>query len=414
MMKRWEMIGLLGIITIGIMGLNAPRHSLAEDVTLTFWHTMNEKETPALESIVKEYEAAHPDIHVQLEFIPFTEAQTKFQVAAETGSAPDIMRAEITWTPLYADAGFLLELDDYLSPADRADYLSIPLAYNQYDGKTYGLPQVTDVVALLYNKRLLHEAGHDTPPTTRAEFEQITADVKAKLGIEGFYMRAHAHWFLCFLWAFGGDLVNAEGEIFINNAPSVKALAYLVSQKDRLFPGNTDFSSEYNDMMTAFKEGNVAMLMQGPWGTADILSGPEFADPQNLGLTPFPKGPNGDQGSPVGGHNYVISADTPYPDQAYELIRFINQASYQVQLNVRINVLPTRRSAYEFPEVKNNALAQGFLQQMLVARNRPVIPQGWQLYTALTPAIRDAWRGVKTPQQALDDVAVAWKELFAQ
>ena len=51
---------------------------------------------------------------------------------------------------------------------------------------------------------------------------------------------------------------------------------------------------------------------------------------------------------------------------------------------------------------------------MLVARNRPVIPQGWQLYTALTPAIRDAWRGVKTPQQAMDEVAAAWKDLFAQ
>ena len=410
-MKRW---GISWMILAGIAGGMMIRPCFGEEVTLKFWHTMNEKETPALESIVKEFEAAHPDIHVQLEFIPFTEAQTKFQVAAETGQAPDVMRAEITWTPFYADEGFLLELDSYLSPEDHADYLEIPFAYNQYHGKTYGLPHVTDVVALLYNKRLLKEAGHETPPTTFAEFEQTAADVKAKLGIEGFYMRAHAHWFLCFLWAFGGEMVNADGEIVINSAPSVKALEYLVSQKDRLFPGNTDFSSEYNDMMTAFKEGKSAMLMQGPWATADILSGPAFADPNNLGIAPFPKGPEGEQGSPVGGHNYVISADTPYPDQAYELIQFINQAQYQAQLNARINLLPTRRSAYEFPEVKNNALAQGFLRQMLVARNRPVIPQGWQLYTALTPAIRDAWRGVKTPQQAMDEVAAAWKDLLAQ
>jgi len=413
-MKQLRRQALMLAMITGIAGMFSVRSSFGEDVTLKFWHTMNEKEAPVLEEIVKEFEAEHPDIHVQVEFIPFTEAQTKFQVAAETGSAPDVMRAEITWTPDYADSGFLLELDAYLSPEDKADYLAIPFAYNQYNGKMYGLPQVTDVVALLYNKRLLKEAGHDAPPTTLAEFEQIAADVKAKLGIDGFYMRAHAHWFLCFLWAFGGDLVNADGEIFINQPKSVQALAYLVSQKDKLFPGNTDFSSEYNDMMTAFKEGKTVMLMQGPWGTAEILSGKEFADPTNLGLTPFPKGPNGDQGSPVGGHNYVISADTPYPDQAYELIRFINQAKYQVQLNVRLNLLPTRQSAYEFPEVKNNTLAQGFLEQMKVARNRPVIPQGWQFYTALTPAIRDAWRGVKTPQQALDEVAAAWQELLAQ
>ena len=39
-------------------------------------------------------------------------------------------------------------------------------ASGKYGGKTYAVPQVTDTLGLLYNKKLLSEAGHDAPPAT--------------------------------------------------------------------------------------------------------------------------------------------------------------------------------------------------------------------------------------------------------
>ena len=110
--------------------------------------------------------------------------------------------------------------------------------------------------------------------------------------------------------------------------------------------------------------------------------------------------------------NYVISADTKYPKEAYEFIHFINQPKYQVRFAVQNNLLPPRLSIYEDPEVKSNPIIQGFLAQMKLGRNRPVIPEGAVIYTHLTPNIRAAWRGEKTPKQALDDIAATWKTLL--
>lgn len=413
-MKRHRIwAGLFGVLVccVSMMGSIAAREAAAE-VTLTFWHTMNEKETPTLLSIVEEFQQAHPDIKVNVEYVPYGDAQSKFEIAAQTGAAPDIMRSTVIWVCGFADAGYLLQLDDYISAEEKADYLPVAMAYNIYQGKIWGIPQVTDVVALLYNKRLLKEAGHENPPATLAEMEQVVADVKAKLGIEGFYMRGDAHWFLAFLWAFGGELFDEQRNIYINNEHSLQALEYFVSQKDKLFPGNTDFANDYNDAMTLFKEGKVAMILNGPWATADILTGKEFQDAANLGVAVFPKGPDGHQGSPVGGQNYVISADTKYPKEAYEFIHFINQPKYQVRFAVQNNLLPPRLSVYEDPEVKSNPIIQGFLAQMKLGRNRPVIPEGAVIYTHLTPNIRAAWRGEKTPKQALDDIAATWKTLL--
>jgi len=80
------------------------------------------------------------------------------------------------------------------------------------------------------------------------------------------------------------------------------------------FP-DKDFSNDYGNMQTAFKNGQVAMIVNGPWSTADILSGPAFKSSSNLGVAPVPKGPSG-QGSPVGGHSYVIGRNTQHLDEA--------------------------------------------------------------------------------------------------
>jgi arabinogalactan oligomer/maltooligosaccharide transport system substrate-binding protein len=383
-----------------------------EGASLTFWQTMNEQETETLRTIINEFQAARPEIAVAMEYVPFGDAQNKFKTAAAAGNAPDVIRAEIAWTPEFADLGYLLDITDMVSDADKADYLAAPFAYNKYDGKIWGIPQVTDAPALLYNKALLRQAGYQAPPATLAEMEKVVADVKSKLGIEGFYMRGDSYWLQCFIWAFGGGLIDDSRRVLINNPQSIAGLQYVLDHKGKLFPGDIDFANDYGNAMALFKDGKVAMIINGPWATADVLSGEAFRESANLGVAPFPKGPRGDQGSPVGGHNYTIYSGTLYPESAYTFIEFINQTRFQATLAVKNNLLPTRESAYADSSVKSNAIVQGFLGQMKVATNRPVIPEGGQIYTAFTPAYQAAWRGEKTAKEALDEVAAAWNKLL--
>ncbi len=76
--------------------------------------------------------------------------------------------------------------------------------------------------------------------------------------------------------------------------------------------------------------------------------------------------------------------------------------------------LPTRKSAYEDPDLKKDAILQGFLEQMKVATNRPVIPEGGQIYDAFDKAWTAVLTGTAKPEDAVKDIEKAWKVLLKQ
>lgn len=380
-------------------------------VTLKFWNTMAPEETKVLQTIVDEFQKQNPNIKVDMQTVPFSDAQNKFKLAAQGGDAPDVLRSEIAWTPEFAALGLLLPIDDMISSADKSDYLDAPFNYNKYQGKTYGIPQVTDAPALLYNKRMFKEAGIDKAPATMDEFYE-DAKKLTKNGKYGFYVSADSYFLQPFLYAFGGGTITDSKEILINKPESVEALKFMLKFKqDKLSQPNFDFPNQYKNMMTDFQEGKVAMIINGPWATADILKGKEFSDPKNFGIVPVPAGSKG-QGSPVGGHNYVISKSTKHPKEAYKFIEFMNKTDNQVKLAKELRLLPTRKSAYDDPSLKSDEIFQGFKKQMDVAKNRPVIPEGGQIYKDFTPQVEAAVSGKISPEQALNNVAEAWKKLL--
>ena len=71
--------------------------------------------------------------------------------------------------PEFASLGYLYALDGSDLLADESDFLATPLSSNKYNGKTYGVPQVTDSLALLYNKKIFTDAGITAAPKTWAE-----------------------------------------------------------------------------------------------------------------------------------------------------------------------------------------------------------------------------------------------------
>jgi len=388
----------------------------AEKPTLTFWHTMNESETPVLMELVKKA-ADEAGVEVKVEYVPFDGARDKWLTAAQGGNAPDVFRAEIAWTPLYADAGFLLDITSKVSEDDKKDYITAPLKYNMYKDKLWGIPQVTDAPAMLYNKALVKAAGLDpeNPPKTMDEFVDWCKKLTKEDGSQyGYTLTDGVYFFQPFMWAFGGGLISeSDLSIHVADQGSIDAANFVLKLRDehKCMPKEYDPKAQYDNAMTSFKTGKTAIIFNGPWATGDVLKGDQFKDVANLGVAPIPAGPKG-QGSPVGGHNYVIYAGTKYPDQAYKFMAALNSTANQGVLASKLNLVPTRKSTYELPEVKSNAILQGFGKQMAVATNRPVIPQGGQIYDAFGPAWDAILAGTKTPEAALKEVADAWAKLL--
>lgn len=389
---------------------------------------MNQEETLTLNSIILEFENENPQIKIAAQSVPFDQAQNKFKTVAQAGQAPDIFRSEIAWTTEEAALGYLAPLDNLISEEVLKDYLTSPLNYNYYQGKLWGLPQVTDCLALLYNKRLFKEFNLKIPKNLK-EFtdiaQKLTLDEKKRNANDphfnpdkvmqyGFYFPGKAYWYQVFMWAFGGGLIDPlKQKILINNQGSLRALNFLLSlkRKYKCVPQEMDIQNAYDNMMAGFKEGKYAMIFNGPWSTSDILQGKEFKDSRNLGVAIIPKGEGG-YGSPIGGHNYVISRNCKNIESAYKFISFLNSPENQIKFALKNNLLPTRLSSYKLLEKYKNPILLGFKAQLDVAKNRPIVPQASLIYIEFEPNIQAALLEDKTPQEALNDIAWNWKKLM--
>src|SRR5216683_756684 len=252
--------------------------------TLNYWYTEGTSETPVILSQIKAFEQANPTIHINAQYQDFAQTQTKFTTAAQSNTAPDILRSDVGWVAQFASLRYLLPIDSYISQSDQSDYLPNALAYDKYSGHLYGLPQVTDFLALLYNKAEFTKAGITSAPTTMTEFEADAQKlVSSKAAKYGFETSGASYFALPFLWSFGGGMIDNSNKILVNNTGSIAGLNFLLKLQntDKVMPSKIDFTNGYTNMTNDFKNGTTAMIFQGPWETSNILTGSSFSDQSN-------------------------------------------------------------------------------------------------------------------------------------
>ena len=382
---------------------------------ITWWDTSDATtEAPVFQELVKEFEAKYPKIKVNYVNVPFADARDKFKTAAQSGAgAPDVLRTDVGWVAEFASLGYLAPLDGTPAIADPQDFLPTPAASGRYNGKTYAVPQVTDTLGLLYNKELLKKAGHDAPPATMAELKQVALDVKEKTGADGLALNIDSYFLLPFIYGEGGDLVDAAGKKITIAAPQavqgVKIVEDLIKSGAAAKPVLQD---SYTTVATAFKEGKVAMIFNGPWSNADNLSGKVFKDnPDNLGIAPVPSG-SVRSGAPVGGHDYAVYAGSKNLDAAYLFIRFMASKESQAKIAGRLGLLPTRASAYDLPEAKANPQVVQWQKPMESAVERPWIPETASLFQPLLEGYQKLAGGQATAEQMLEEVAAEYQGIL--
>lgn len=377
---------------------------------LTWWDTSDAtNEAPAYEALIKEFEKEYPNVTIDYQSVPFADAQNKFKTAAQAGSgAPDILRAEVAWVPEFASLGYLYELDGTALTDDQDDFLAAPVGSTKFDGKTYGVPQVTDSLALMYNKELFKEAGINEAPTTWEEMQDAAKKIKDETGKDGAYLNPTGYYMLPFIYGEGGDLIDAEGEkITVNDEQSVagaEIVQDLLGSDGFTKPAATD---AYTAMMKDFTSGDVGMIIQGPWEVKNISDAKAFGGAENLGIAPVPAGSE-KAGAPVGGHDYVVwsGMDESKSEAAIAFIDFMTSTESQATLADELGVLPTRTSAYEQVE---SPVVTDFQPVMEIAVERAWIPEGGKLFGPLDEAATKIMVQDADAQATLDDVAKEYK-----
>ncbi|MET9631670.1 extracellular solute-binding protein [Lentzea sp. NPDC006480] len=374
---------------------------------VTFWDTSGPNESPVFKKIAEDC-ATKGGYKVKVETQAFDTAFANYKTAAQGGQGPDVFRAEVAWVPALAKLGYVADLTDTDLAKDTSDFLEAPLGSTKFEGKTWAVPQVTDSLALFYNKKKLVDAGVEPPKT----WDEVKA-AAAKLGGEkSIFLNNDAYYALPFIYGEGGDLVDAASKkIVVNSEKNVKALQTAKGLLDaKAAFTSLDATNSYTTMQAAFTSGDTAMVINGPWSVADYLKGTAFTDKANLGIAPVP-GPTAGKGSaPVGGHDYTIRQGTKAKQSSVKLIQCMASVESQAAIAKDLGLLPTRKSAYSNADVKANAVVAAFEPVTKVAHERAWIPEGGQLFDPLKIAYADVLAGKKEAKAALDDVAKAYKD----
>ncbi|MBK8051362.1 MAG: extracellular solute-binding protein [Anaerolineales bacterium] len=106
-----------------------------------------------MDSIVGEFNAANPDIKVEIEYVAYDALHDKIVTAMATNPpAYDVILVDDIWYAEFATNGYVLDVTDRLTPEMKDKVFQSAWDITTVDGKTYGMPWLLDAKYFYYNE----------------------------------------------------------------------------------------------------------------------------------------------------------------------------------------------------------------------------------------------------------------------
>ena len=402
---------ILTVILVAVLCLPAAAalgQSSETPVTINFWHHYSaqsaENET-LMNVLIPQFESENPGIKVNAVPHEWAELHDKVLVSANTGSLPDVARCDIAWLPEFQKMGILVALDQEMPNfADVAStLLNSAMSTAKIEGAVYGLALNTNTKILFYNVKMLEDAGVKVPAT----MDELVEAIKKIAGtnangqqVWGWNEPALSGWNLCpFIWSFGGALLSDDQTVatgYINSPATVKAIETFAD----LYKAGalTGFNSGDIPMTDGFGTGRYAMMLEGPWKTAELSGAyPDVA----YGTAPMPAGEGGSS-SVLGGEDIAMFL-TANKEAAWKFMQFMTSEFAEIEM-AKCGQLPVNKAALESETVKNAPFAP-FLTAITTAKARPTVAAWSEIDNELNIAVTAVVNGEKTAQEALDELA---------
>lgn len=206
--------------------------------TITFWHAMSSgANLEGMTALIDQFNAENEwDITVEAVAQGSQgDLETAVNGAIATGELPNLTmgfpNGLVRWYGLDVIAGLNDFIEDPMYGLTEEELAAIyPGPYSSGtlpDGTQVGIPMHQSAQVNFYNYTWAQELGFDGPPTTSAEFkEQVCAAAEANNnddnpdndGTGGYVYFPGASTVAPWIWSFGGDLLNEDGDAYVLNS----------------------------------------------------------------------------------------------------------------------------------------------------------------------------------------------------
>lgn len=339
--------------------------------------------TPANTKIVDEFNKKYEGkIKVKFVEMPSDTGKQHDQYVtsfAAGGSEYDVVDIDVIWPAEFANAGYSLPLDKFVEKdaIKMDDYMTGPVAAATFKGKLWAMPKFTDAGLLFYRKDIADKA-----PATWEELIEAAKAGKGKEGTKfGYLMQAKQYeGLVCnaieFISAYGGAVVDGDGNITINSPETVKGLKVMQQiVKSDFVPNNITTFME-PESHTAFINGQSAFIRNWPYQWALAADEKQSKIVGKVAMAPLPKGDKR-AAATLGGWMSMINKNSKNPEAAWEFLKYMCGPEGQKISAIDGGLAPTYIPLYADKDVvaKNPHFGdQGFVEGLKAAVPRPVSP----------------------------------------
>jgi maltose/maltodextrin transport system substrate-binding protein len=357
-----------------------------EDGALLIWVGANRDEV-ALQAIGDQF-AADLGVPVTVQVVD-PDLTDKFQQAAATGDGPDIVLWAHDRFGEWAAGGLVAPVSP--SAEWAADILPSAMDAVSFNGAIWGYPVGVEAVTLIYNKALA--------PTPPASFEEIRDAGEAGKILWDYN---NTYFTMPMLMAGGGFAFQKVEGVYDGSVTGVNtegAIAGAEMLKSLFDAGVLPTGVDYGVMDGAMANGEVAMVLNGPWSWAGYR-----AAGIDIGVAPIPT-VGGNVAPPFLGVQVLgINAASPNADLAKEFIEnYLTTDEGLAMWNAGggIGALADMSAA----AAQEDPLVGDMLAVAASGIPMPSNPEMGAFWSAMGPALTNITTAAALPADALNDAA---------
>ena len=313
-----------------------------------------------LRGVLDEYQAMSGDT---VNIVPMPSSTTdqfgQYRIWLAAGATDvDVFQTDVIWAPQLAD-----HFVDLTAAAKDVigDFFPSIVESQTSNGKLVAVPFFTDAPALYYRKDLLEKYSQPVPKTwdEMAAVAKVVMDGERAAGnpdMWGFVFQGNAYEGLtcdALEWvksSGGGQIVEADGSISINNPEAAAALERVKGWIGTIAPeGVLAYGEE--ESRGVWQLGNAVFMRNWPYayslGNAD-----DSPIKGKFDVTTLPIGAEGNQSAAtLGGWNLAVSKYSANQDAAIKLVLYLTSAEVQKKRAIDLSALPTREALYSDADI---------------------------------------------------------------
>ncbi|WP_428643548.1 extracellular solute-binding protein [Roseibium sp.] len=365
-----------------------------------------------IKSMTAKFEAANPDVKVDLEFVPYEALHDKIIAAAGAGDdGYDVVLFDVIWPAEFATGGFLTDVTDRI-PADYTEKV-FDGAWTtvEYDGKRYGMPWILDTKYLFYNAEMLEQAGISAPPKTWDELVAQARTIKEKGIVDHplVWSWSQSEAMICdftTLTAANDGAFFQEGQPAFNAGGAKDAVTFMKATLDEGLtnPASREYFEE--DVRRVFSNGEAAFALNWTYMNALANDPKESKVAGKVKVAPAPGVDGKSTASGVNGSMGLgIPSNSPHADEAWSYIAFLTQKD--IQDDYAKLSLPIWKASYEEPKVMEGQeeLIAAAKKSIAVMYPRPLVPSYTEVSDILQKNIHQVLLGEAGVEDALNAAA---------